>query len=129
MHSANRLRPFALEKRDAEVPDAAGVTWPAPGPGHEFVYHLQPVRAPGRIGVGETVFELSQDLTADEVGLALLVLCGGIPGFDEIPAQYGGYDVALSALKPHQLVFRPSSAVKAGKGSLPPLVYSVYGVA
>ena len=129
MHSANWLRPFALEKRDVEVSDAAAVSWSAPGPGQEFVYHLQPVRAPGRIGVGEQVFELSKDLTADEVGLALLVLCGGIPGFDAIPAQCCGYDVALSALNPHQLVFRPSSAVKAGMGSQPPLVYSVYGVA
>ncbi len=115
-----RLQPFALEKRDFHVDDAAAVRWPLTQPHHLFVYHLWPLSAPARIGLGERVFEPAEDLSAAELGPALYALCGGIPGIDELRAQCGADRVIHRADQPELLVLRPTEAGSV----LPPVAFS-----
>lgn len=111
---------FAVEVRDNDHPlgnDCSNVDLVSQ-PLYDYV--VQGVEPPGYLVIGALRLEVKEALSASEVAQALHVLCGGIPGFDDVLARYGAFDVVYRTDRPDRLVLNLRSAERR---QIPPMVY------
>lgn len=125
MIGVRKIIPFSIEKQDTVWSDVASGVAREGRPRHQFAYDLLSVRAPALIGLGDRVFELTEDLSAAKVGRVLYVLCGGVPGVDDLKVQFDGFEVIHPRAKPDRLLLRPTAEAAR---ELPPVIFRCHVV-